>query len=245
MAHRSNFAIGTLHALLNAGSGVLGIWILFAQVEQVRGWDFNGTLALLGVYLTLGGLRQLVFGPSLDALAGMDGEVWSGRLDFTLIRPVNVQFLASVRHWRPLALFDLSLGTAVVLAAIVRLQATLTSFDLLAFFLTLSAATLILYALLLALTALVFWAPGVLYTWIFDALFQMGRYPLGLYPGWVRLLLTWIVPVGLMTTLPAAALTGMRSARQLPAVLLLSVLLVSAASLLFQRGLRRYESASS
>ena len=36
----------------------------------------------------------------------------------------------------------------------------------------------------------------------------MGRYPVGLYPGWLRLVMTWIVPVGVMTTVPAQALTG-------------------------------------
>ena len=37
---------------------------------------------------------------------------------------------------------------------------------------------------------------------------QMARYPVGVYPGWLRMVLTWIIPVGLMTTLPAQALTA-------------------------------------
>jgi len=47
-----------------------------------------------------------------------------------------------------------------------------------------------------------------LFTWVFDGIFQMVRYPVGLYPGWLRLVLTWVVPVGVMTTVPAQALTG-------------------------------------
>jgi hypothetical protein len=54
----------------------------------------------------------------------------------------------------------------------------------------------ILYAILLAFTGLVFWSPGFLFTWVFDGVFQMARYPVGLYPGWLRLALTWVVPVG-------------------------------------------------
>ena len=48
----------------------------------------------------------------------------------------------------------------------------------------------------------------MLFTWVFDGLFQMARYPVGMYPGWLRLVLTWIVPVGVITTVPAQALTG-------------------------------------
>src|SRR5512135_2371810 len=82
-ASQANFWISLLHSLLNLGTGVLGIVVLFGQVEIVHGWTFAGTLALLGVYLIASALRSLFIGPSLEALAGMDGEVWSGKLDFT------------------------------------------------------------------------------------------------------------------------------------------------------------------
>ncbi len=69
-------------------------------------------LALLGVYLTVSALRGLFIGPGLESLAGMDGEIWSGAFDFTVLRPVDTQFLVSVRKWRLFALFDLRLGWA-------------------------------------------------------------------------------------------------------------------------------------
>jgi ABC-type uncharacterized transport system permease subunit len=43
------------------------------------------------------------------------------------------------------------------------------------------------YAILLALIGLVFWSPGFPFTWVFNGVFQMARYPAGLYPagrGW-------------------------------------------------------------
>ena len=79
---------------------MLGLLVLFGQVQTSARLGLSATLALLGVYLIVGALRGLFIGPSLDALAGMDGEVWSGRFDFTLLRPVNTQFLASFRKWR-------------------------------------------------------------------------------------------------------------------------------------------------
>jgi ABC-2 type transport system permease protein len=244
-AYRANFFINMLYSLLNLATGALGVAVLFNQVETVNGWDFAGTLALLGVYLSVGALRNLVVGPSLEALAGMDGEVWSGRLDFTLIRPVDTQFLASFRKWRLFSLFDLALGLGVVGIAIARLSQTLTVTRLLVFLIALAAGTVILYAILLAFTALVFWSPGVLFTWVFDGVFQMARYPLGLYPGWLRLVLTWIVPVGVITTLPAGALTGTASPAALAGMLGLSIAVCIAASALFRFAVRRYASASS
>lgn len=244
-AYRANLGIGLLYSLLNIGTGILGVMVLFEQIEVIQGWTLASALALLGVYLTLDALRDLFIGPSLESLVGMDGEVWQGTFDFTLLRPVGVQFLASFRYWRPLALLDLALGVGVLMLATMRLSVALTPARLAVFMLSLLAGMVILYSILLAFSALVLWSPGFLFTWLFNAFFQMARYPVGLYPGWLRLVLTWVVPVGVMTTLPAQAL-----ASDLPPLLLLgglglAALLLAGSTALFQAGLRRYSSASS
>ena len=68
----------------------------------------------LSVALWRMGLRRLFIGPGIDSLAGLTGDLWTGRLDFTLLRPVNTQFLVTFREWRFLALIDLAVGAGVV-----------------------------------------------------------------------------------------------------------------------------------
>ena len=97
---------------------MLGIVVLFGQVEPSTAGTSPSTLALLGVYLTVSALRELFIGPSLEALAGMDGEVWTGRLRLHRAAPVDTQFLASLRNWRWFALIDLLLGLGVLVAAV-------------------------------------------------------------------------------------------------------------------------------
>jgi ABC-type uncharacterized transport system permease subunit len=46
----------------------------------------------------------------------------------------------------------------------------------------------------------------VLYTWVFNGLFQLARYPFHV-SGWL-LLSHLIIPVGIITTFPVQALTG-------------------------------------
>ena len=244
-AYRANFFISLFYSLLNLGTGVLGVLVIFGQVESVHGWNLSATLALLGVYLTVLALRGLFIGPGLESLAGMDGDIWSGRIDFTLLRPVDIQFLVSLRKWRLFATFDLLLGLGVLGVAVAQLGIQLTAWQLVTFLITLFSGVVILYSILLAFAGLVFWSPGVLFTWIFDGIFQMARYPLGMYPGWLRLVLTWIVPVGVITTVPVEALKGTLSIQALLSSLAIAFLLAVGASLLFRKGLRRYASASS
>ena len=244
-AYRANFFINLLHSALNLVTGVLGLAILFGQVQTVQGWSFAQTLALLGVYLTVSALRNLVIGPSLETLGGVEGEVWSGKFDFTLLRPANTLFMASFRRWQPFALIDLALGLGVLGVAASLLSQTLSAAHLAAFLAALGAGVAILYSILLAFAALVFWSPGFFFTWVFDGLFQMARYPVGLYPGWLRLVLTWVVPVGIITTVPAQALSGALDPATLAGAVLLALALTAGASALFGFGLRRYASASS
>lgn len=165
LAYRANFWISVLHSVLNLGTGMLGVGVLFGQVETVRGWTYPSALALLGVYLTLNALRSLFIGLSLESLVGMDGEVWTGQFDYTLLHPVDVQFEASFRRWRPLAALDLFLGLGVLVVAVAQLGASVS-------------------------------------------LTHVGVFCLTLTMGLLLLAMTWVVPVGVMTTVPVQALTG-------------------------------------
>jgi ABC-2 type transport system permease protein len=245
LAYRANFFIGLLHSLLNLIVGVLGLAVLFGQVETVNGWSFAATLALLGVYLVISALRGLFIGPSLEALGGMEGDIWSGRFDFVLLRPIDTQFFVSVRQWRWFSLIDLALGLGVIIVAVTKLGQALALGQIMAFLAAMFASVTVLYAILLIFTALVFWGPGLLFTWVFDAIFQLARYPIGVYPGWLQFALTWIIPVAVLTTIPAQALTGEITPGVLIASLTLATALLSGASALFRFGLRRYKSASS
>lgn len=68
--------------------------------------------------------------------------------------------------------------------------------------------------------------------------------------GWALITSSWLswvqlIPIGIMTTVPAQALTGTLPPLALPAFLVFAVLLVIGASIFFKFGLRRYASASS
>jgi ABC-2 type transport system permease protein len=241
LAYRANFAIGLFNSILNLIVGVLSLAILFSQVNTLNGWTFASTLALLGVFLTINALRGWFIGPSLEVLAGIEGDVWSGRFDFTLLRPINTQFFVSVRQWSWFAVIDLALGLGIIVVATVQSG----GMHPLSFLIASAASVIVLYAILLIFTALVFWSPGLLFTWVFDALMQLARYPIGIYPGWLQFVLTWIIPVAIMTTIPAGALTGDIQPIVLVGAVVVSIVLFVAASALFRFGVRRYNSASS
>lgn len=245
LAYRANFWINLLHSLLNLVVAVAAILILFNQIENLNGWTFSSTLGVMAVYLIISALRGLFIGRSLETLVGMGEEIWNGNFDFSLIRPVNVQFLVTFCFWRFFALLDLALGVGVLIYAATQSSDPFTWINWFLFSITLISATILIYSLLLGLSALAFWSPGFLITWVFDSLFQLARYPINIYPPLVRILLTWIIPIGLITTIPAQALSGQIGFEMVLISLAVAGILLVGASWLFRQGVNRYHSASS
>jgi len=243
-AYHTNFFFSLLNSGLGLITGLMGILILFGQTNIVNGWDQASTMAILGVYLIINALRGIFINPGLDSLAGMDGEIWTGRFDFSLLRPVNTQFLITFRKWKLFTIFDLLLGFGVLIAASIQLGVALDPSHIFTFILSLFIGVVILYAILLIFASLVFWSPDVMFSWIFDGFFQLGRYPIGLYPGWIQFVFIWIIPIGVITTFPAQALKGTLTMTNVFISLVIAVILVATATILFRIGLRRYSSAS-
>ncbi|MGE5543091.1 MAG: ABC-2 family transporter protein, partial [Bacillota bacterium] len=65
------------------------------------------------------------------------------------------------------------------------------------------------------------------------------------YPVSLRFLLTWVIPVGFIVTVPAEVLTGARGVTRVGGGLALAMVLLYVATRVFRAGLSRYSSASS
>ena len=116
--------------------------------------------------------------------------------------------------------------------------------EVVAFVVALAAAVAIAYAIWLGLMSLAFWFVAVEnLSILFDALYESARFPVTAYPGAIRFVLTYLVPMAWITTVPAGALTG----RVGPGFALVSALVAAAAlaltRLLWRVALRRYTSA--
>src|SRR5208283_6125208 len=115
-----------------------------------------------------------------------------------------------------------------------------------AFLAMLLAGSVIIYSFFLILTTLAFWLVRVenILT-IFQSMYEAGRWPVSLYPGWLRYGLTFIIPVAFATTVPAEALTGRLNGETALISAIAALALFILARLIWRIGLRHYSGASS
>lgn len=241
-AYRVNFFIQLFQSLLELGSALAGLAVIFSYTTALGGWRPDEMLALVGVYFLIGGIISLVIQPGMSALID---SVRDGTLDFTLTKPEDAQLLVSIQRVAVFSLIDLLMGLGVLVTALIRLREAIGGWQAAAFIGMLVAGCIIVYSFWLILASLAFWLVRVENLLeIFQSMFQAGRWPVSLYPGWLRFGLTFIVPVAFATTVPAEALTGRLSAGTLWGALGLAVILFGLARLIWRLGLRRYSGAS-
>jgi ABC-2 type transport system permease protein len=75
-------------------------------------------------------------------------------------------------------------------------------------------------------------------------MYEAGRWPVSLYPGWLRFALTFIVPVAFATTVPAEALAGRLTWQTLLEAVALAAAMLVASRLFWRVGIRHYSGAS-
>jgi ABC-2 type transport system permease protein len=241
-AYRVNFFIQLFQSLLELGTALAGLAVIFSYTQSLGGWRPDEMLALVGVYFLVGGIISLVIQPGMTALID---SVRDGTLDFTLTKPEDSQLLVSIQRMAIWSLLDLLMGAGVLVTALVRLREVVGLLEAAQFLGMLLAGAVIVYSFWLVLASLSFWFVRVENLLeIFQSMYQAGRWPISLYPGWLRFALTFIVPVAFATTIPAEALTGRLGSTTLLGAVGLAILMFMIARLVWRLGLRRYSGAS-
>jgi ABC-2 type transport system permease protein len=188
------------------------------------------------------GLINLVISPSLSQFME---DVRDGKLDYTLVKPRDAQLLVSVSQFHVFKLIDVGLGIAVVVYAALRLGTSVGTGAAMSLLATLVLGSAIVYGFWMALATLAFWFIRIEnLLWIFWMVYGAGRWPVDIYPGWMRWALTLIVPIAFAVTVPAEALTGRLQPGNFALATALAVAAVAGSRAFWKLGLRHYSGAS-
>ena len=242
LQYRTNLAVQLVQSFVGLGTALLGLGVVFSKTDSLAGWRPAELLAIVGVYTLVSGISELVVRPSL---ARFMEDIRLGNLDFTLTKPVDAQMLVSMRQVEVWKLIDVVVGLVVLGVAIVQLGAAVGPVQALAFAVALLAGMTIIFSFLMILATCAFWwirLDNILN--IFQSMYEAGRWPIAIYPPWLRAILTFLVPIGFAITVPAEGLVGRMSITTLATALALAVVLPLIARWFWLIGVRHYSGAS-
>ena len=243
MEYRANFWSSIAISLMWPVWHVLAIAIFFYHRPTLGGWSFNEVLLVVGLFDVFAGIMELILVPNVRQVVD---HIQKGTLDFVLLKPADSQFLATTTACSPLRVLDIVLGFGFIAAGLYRLGRVPTVSEFLTFSLMLPTGFVIIYSMWLLLTTLAFWWVRVdNFTELFYSFYEAGRFPISVYTGWVRFVLTFVVPIAFLTTFPAATLLGRLSLGYVAGAMFMAAGLLYASNRFWKYAIRFYSSASS
>jgi ABC-2 type transport system permease protein len=242
LQYRVNFFVQLFQSLLALVIGLVGLGLVFNYTTDLAGWSPSELLAVMGVFILMGGIIRTAIQPNMERLMT---DVREGTLDYALTKPADSQILVSVREVRIWQSVDVLVGAGVLVVALLQLNTRLGIGQALAFTATLLMGALMVYCFWLMITTGAFWVVRMdQIVELFQGVYQAGRWPVGIYPSWLRLLLTFLVPVAFAVTVPSTALVGRLNLQTLLLTALLTVVLLLVSRWVWKTGLKNYSGAS-
>ena len=240
---RFDFIMWALVELFWMVVNVLLVAVIYEHTESIAGWSRYQMLLLVGSSMLV---QRFIMGFVWSNLFEMSRNIRSGHFDFFLAQPGNPLVMVSTRK------LDLDgLANAVVAAGIVvyagrQLGLSPSVMELALYALMLLCGFLINYSILLITVSLTFWlgaAQGIEGSYF--TLMEFSRLPQQAFKGVSRILFVWVLPAVVVSNVPANVL--IHGFEPLDALWLLAatVAWLGLAIWVFNRGLRRYASASS
>ncbi|HET7142651.1 MAG TPA: ABC-2 family transporter protein [Anaerolineales bacterium] len=243
LAYRADTVVNILLNIMWLGWELLSISIIFSNTTLLGGWGLGELIALLGVFRLVNTMMIALIWPNTEKF---NQSIRDGSMDYTILQPINSMFLVTFSRITVWRIWDLVLAFVLIVVGINMTGDTVTALHILTFILLAISGMIVIYSLWIVLIALTFWFTKFdNNVTILQALMDSGRYPVTVYPAWLRIIVTFVIPIAVATTIPLQALRGELVPGQILLFFAISVVSFWVATIVWKLGLKRYSGASS
>jgi ABC-2 type transport system permease protein len=226
------------------GVNIALVAVIYQHTDSIAGWSKFEMLLLIGTSMLI---QRLMMGLFWSNIFELGRNVRLGNFDFFLAQPGNVLFMVSTRKLDLDSLANTLVAAAVIIYSAHQLQLTLAPGKILAYLGLIICGLAINYSLILMAVSLTFWiikTEGIEGSYF--ALTEFSRLPREAFKRFtLEIVFVYAMPMVIVSNIPATTL--LRGPNPLHVLWLVAAAAAwfTLAVLVFNRGLRRYASASS
>ena len=239
---KADFFMGLFGFFFTQISGILFLYLVFRQIPHLQGWSLEQLIFIYGFAQIPRGIDHL-FTDNIWLVAWR--LVINGDFDRYMLRPMNVFFQVIAEKLQPDALGELLIGSILVVYSSLRGVVQWSAEKIALFFVSVLAGALIYTSIKLFFASFSFWIKrsGPFLQFAYE-LSDFAKYPTDIYAKGIRFVITWVIPFAFVAYLPASYFLGAETSGIVIATeCIIAVAFWLIAYGVFQRGLRRYESA--
>ena len=239
MTYKLNFFFKVIGIVLADVVAPLVTLLIYRSTPGIPGWEFEEIILFQGSFILVFGLSRMLF---MSFPGRVIEAVRDGSFDKYMVKPINPLLQLTLMSWDIEGSAEALTGLGLVVWSTTKVGVTLP--NMLLYVPLILLGCLFVYSLMVVIAALAFlvvksWA---LYD-IFLKLSDFGRYPITIYEGGLRFMLTFIFPIGVVAFYPARSILVAQGWQLMTHVVLPigGVFLISL--LLWRQAMRKYTSA--
>jgi ABC-2 type transport system permease protein len=243
MEYRLNFVVRIFGELVWYTAQLSIFEVLFTHTNSLYGWDIHSIRVFMGTIFLVDVFNMIFLHENMDYISSL---VRKGDLDLYLVKPINSQFMVTMRKVSVAYIFNMFLIFAYLLWGISGLNHPVSVGQVLLYILMVLVGVLIFYSVrfLFAMIVIILQEAGnIQFVWY--QIFRLGTRPDILYPRFLRLMVLTLLPVGFFASVPSRILVEGISFELIAAGLFIALVSFFLSSFLWKRALRSYSSASS
>lgn len=240
--NRGTNALFFLGKIIRLAMSLALLYLIRENVSAFSGYSVDEMIVFFLMYQFIDVSTQAVF----RAVYRFGREVRTGEFDFTLIRPINPLFQSLLGYPDINDIIMMIFSTGLSVFILFQLDITLTVSSVVFASVLIINGFLIsagLHILVLATAILTTEIDGIV--WLYRDLTRLGQFPITIYTELLRFALFFIVPVGIMITLPAQVLLNTKPTVSLPIACGIGIAFFLISVLIWKKSIEYYSSASS
>jgi ABC-2 type transport system permease protein len=235
-----DFVLVSVGVLVSIAVNIIFFKSIFLRTSQIGGWSLEQVYLLLGVYNLIMAIGWMTYMRGFYKIPRM---IERGDFDQLLSKPLNLRLFLSYRYIDLLFSAPIQLVAALGLIIYALRQADTQPYYWL-FAVILLCGIIIHYSIMLMLNTVSFFYLMPQATWTMNELSDLGKFPLTIYKGFMRIVLSFIIPIGIIFSFPSRAIVGDIGIRELVTAIVVATIMFWLSDRFWKAGLKRYSSAN-
>lgn len=239
MEYRADFFIVLAHLIVYVFFNVAFYRVIFNNVNSIEGWSFSQMIVLVGTFMIIDSLFMTFM---LANFGDFNSLIRLGELDHYLVKPVDVQFMATLKIAMLKELSSFVIGIFVVSYGLSAMHFYPTFWGLLIYAFLIGVSMIIIYSFGLILASLIFIFEKIEEVHeVIISFVQFAKIP-DVYRGPIKIVFMLFAPVVFASFVPVGILFGKVPILFLVYYLAITVIFFTLSRLIWKLLLKGYKS---
>ena len=222
---------------------ILFFKILYQHTQYLGTWTEPQVLVFITGYLVVDAIQMATISYGLHMLPD---HVNSGSFDYNLVRPVSSMFISIFKDFRVNSLVNLAMAIGLFCWALRTYPEPVSIGQILGYIALMMVGLVIFFSFRLLFILPVFWShSGRGLEQLSYSCLQFMERPVTIFKGWVRIVLLTVIPMCVVTSIPARALFEGLTVQLVSHAVIVASAFLWLTLFVWNRALRAYSSASS